>query len=315
MNFTKLRIYLPHLLSTVILLVFFGYLYRNIDRYLKLLDLASGSILLLLGLILVFISIAGLTNYNLYRGLGVPLTLNESVGLAIVNTLANQLPFTGGLVAKGFYLKRKYALAYTHFLSATLALYVCLVITSGVIGLMVLGYLRLVAGKTVPIPLVMGFLGLTMSLGLFWLPLDTSFVSHKWAQRIGHLMQGWRVLSQNRRLIAELVVLGLLGTLVMAGRFWIVFHMLSQEITLLQCILFSSSLILTNLVNITPGALGIREGIVAGVAVMLGFDAGISVVATSIDRLVALLVIIILGTFYTHILSKQVISIQSESVS
>lgn len=315
MNFTKLRSSLPGLLSVIILLIFFGYLYRNIDRYQELLDLAVGSILLLLGLILIFICIGGLTNYKLYRGLDIPLLLNEGIGLATINTLANQLPFTGGLVAKGFYLKRKYALAYTHFLSATLALYICLVTTSGVVGLIVLGYLRLVDGKTIPTPLVLGFLGLAMSFTLFWLPFDPSIVSGKWKRRIVQLVQGWRVLSQNRPLIVELVALGLLGIFVMAGRFWVVLHMLSQDITLLQCVLLSSSLILTNLVNITPGALGIREGIVAGVVALLGFDPGVSVVAVGIDRLVALLVIIILGTFYTHMLSKQIINIQSETVS
>jgi uncharacterized protein (TIRG00374 family) len=57
-------------------------------------------------------------------------------------------------------------------------------------------------------------------------------------------------------------------------------------------------------VNIAPGGLGVREGIVAGIASLLGFEAGVSAVAVGIDRLVATSVVIVLGTIYTYILSK-----------
>jgi uncharacterized protein (TIRG00374 family) len=58
-------------------------------------------------------------------------------------------------------------------------------------------------------------------------------------------------------------------------------------------------------VNIAPGGLGVREGIVAGVASLLGFEAGVSAVAVGIDRLVATSVVIVLGTIYTYVLSKK----------
>jgi hypothetical protein len=45
---------------------------------------------------------------------------------------------------------------------------------------------------------------------------------------------------------------------------------------------------------------------------VLGFDAGVSVVAVVIDRLVATLVVITLGTVYTYILGKKVASVQPE---
>jgi len=305
-NVSKLKSYAPYILSITALLVFITYLHRNADRYRQLLDLSVGAISLLLGLVLMFTFTNGLINYLLYRQLGVVLTFNESIGLAAVNTLANQLPFAGGMIAKGIYLKQKYELAYTRFLSATLALYVCFVAANGAIGIAVLARWSLVDNKVLPMPLLLGFLGMLTTVFLLWLPTDVSFVPSKWGQRLAQLMDGWQVLSQNWLLVGKLVGLQMLMTLMFAGRFWIAFHALSQYVTLAQCLLFSAATILTRLVSIAPGGLGVREGIVAGVAYVLGFDAGVSVVAVSIDRLVATSVVIALGTIYTYILSKKV---------
>jgi uncharacterized protein (TIRG00374 family) len=89
-----------------------------------------------------------------------------------------------------------------------------------------------------------------------------------------------------------------------AARFWIAFHALSQEVTWAQCLLFSAATVLTRLANIVPGGLGVREGIVAGVAVILGFQVDASIAAVGLDRLIATVVIVALGVPYTYILSK-----------
>lgn len=74
----------------------------------------------------------------------------------------------------------------------------------------------------------------------------------------------------------------------------------------LRYVVLSAATILTRPVSIAPGGLGIREGIGVGVASVMGFDPGISVVAVGIDRLIATLVIIVVGTVYTYILSRKV---------
>jgi uncharacterized membrane protein YbhN (UPF0104 family) len=207
-----------------------------------------------------------------------------------------------------------YKLAYTRFLGATFALFLFSMSMSGVVGVSILGYWALVKGVDVPILLVLGFLGMAATSLLLWLPLDVNIVPGKWGQRWRQLMQGWQVLSQSPLLLAQLIGLDLLKTLSFAGRYWVAFHILSQDVTLAQCLLFSAATTLTTLVNITPGALGVREGIVAGVAAMLGFEAEISVVAVGIDRLVSTLVVIVTGVIYTYVLGKQVIKAQPESM-
>lgn len=309
----KLRTYLPYVLSAAALLVFVIYLCQNADRYRDLFDFSVGTLLILVGLALIFALINGFINYFFYRALKVQLTLNEGFGLAVVNTLANQLPFAGGLIAKGVYLKQRHRLAYTHYLSATMALYVCFVAVNGCLVLMVLGYWALVGGTKVSLFLVLGFSAMVASLASLWIPVDAFPLQGKIGKHLLRLAEGWRVLGQNVYLVGILSGFQVLATLVFAGRFWIAFHALSQDVTYTECLLFSSTTVLIRLVSIAPGSLGVREGIVAGVASLLGFEAGVSAVAVGLDRLVATSVIIVLGAIYTYVLSRKMAGDQGES--
>jgi uncharacterized protein (TIRG00374 family) len=95
-------------------------------------------------------------------------------------------------------------------------------------------------------------------------------------------------------------------SLILAGRFWLAFRALSQDVSLSHCLLFSSATVLTRLVSIAPGGLGVREAIVAGVASSIGFDAGVGAVSVGLDRLIETSVIVLLGVVYTYVLGTQI---------
>lgn len=305
---SKLKLSIPYILTLIVVVLFLGYLYQNADRYQKLLNLSPDLLLVMIGLSFLMIGTNGLTNCYLYRELGSPLTLNEGFGLAAINTLANQLPFSGGLIAKGVYLKQRYVLAYTRFLGATLALYICFVAANGLVGIIMLTYLYLVYGVPYSLLLLLGFLGMTLSSVILWLPISIDSISGKWSQHLVRLMSGWQVFSQNRLLLAKLITLQLVMTLIFAIRLNFAFRILSQDVLLVYCILFSAASILSRLISIAPGGLAIREGIIAAIAAVLDFDVGITVVAVGIDRLVSTSVVVIVGSVYTYILSKKVVN-------
>ncbi len=301
----------PYLLSTVILIAFTIYLYRNAEQYQELLHFSFAMLSVQAILMSIFILCHGLNNYLFLRGLNIPISYNEGVGLAAINMLANQLPFTGGVIAKSIYLKQRYQLSYSHFLSATLALYNIFVLTNGVVGLSILLYWRLVDEVAFTPWLFVVFIGMTAAIFMFWLPTDYQFLPDKVRRQLVRLAEGWRILTQNRKLVGQLMSVQVLLLLIFAWRFWIAFHMLSQEINLSQCLLFAAATIVISLVNITPGGLGIREVIVGGLASLLGFDTAVSIVAVGIDRLISTLVIIIMGSIYTVVLSSRLTASKS----
>ena len=297
------RTHLSYIISITALLVFFAYIYRNAHRYLGLLDFSLDSLSLLVGLVLVVMLSNGSINYLLYRGLKVRLSFQEGIGLATINTLANQLPFAGGMIAKGVYLKQRHRLAYTHFLSATVALYILFVTGNGLVGIASFAFLKFVQGIALPNWLIFGFLGMIASISLLRVPMNTALLRGRWGKRIEQLLVGKQLFCQNQLLAGELVTIQILSTIALAGRFWIAFHLLSQDVTLAQCILFASASILTQLITITPGGLGIRELIVASIASLLGVDVGISVLAIGLDRVIATPIVAAVGSICVYHLS------------
>ena len=74
---------------------------------------------------------------------------------------------------------------------------------------------------------------------------------------------------------------------------------------LLACVLFTAAAVLARLVTIVPGALGVREFLVGGLALLTGFDMRDAVVASTIARAAEIAVVFSLGGVFSWSLSEQ----------
>ena len=161
-----------------------------------------------------------------------------------------------------------------------------------------------------PAILWLGFALMTAVLAALWLPLRPGWIPARWRRRATQLAEGWGILGQNGRLVQQLTGLQIMMTALFAARFWLAFHMLSQPVSYADCLLFAAATVLSRLVSLAPGGLGVREGIVGGMAAILGFDVGASVVAVGLERLVSTLVVIIVGVIYSYLLSRAAVASQ-----
>lgn len=304
-SFIKKKI--PFLLFLGVSVFFLLYIGRNIDQYKQLLDISREILFFLFLGVITFIFLNGSVNFIFFKVLHVYLTLNESIGLAVVNTLANQLPFSGGLLAKSIYLNKRYSLPYMQFVTASMVFYVYTLAINGATGVLVLMYLKFYVKEKIPNILFLGFATMMASPLSFYVSFGALPFPPKMQKVLKNLKGGWLALRRNRKLLIILILLQILMNAIFSLRLWLSFHMLSQPVTFLQCVLFSSATVLTQLVSIAPGGLGVREGIVAGLASVLGFDPGVSAVAVGLDRLVATAVIILLGSFYTYVFGRKMI--------
>jgi uncharacterized membrane protein YbhN (UPF0104 family) len=285
------------------------YLYINADQYLKLLNVSAKGVILLFVLTLAFPLLTGLQYTFLYRNLStMKFSHRDGYLLAAAATLANQLPVPGGIISKGFYLKYKYNISYTKFTSSTIALFFCYLSVNGVVGICSLLYGMLFRNVIASPVLWVGYALMAASFLFFLLPLNPNRIkiSNKMRNRISQALEGWEVLSENPKLLLNLIGLQIILMVLLAFRYLLAFRMLSQSVTFDQTLLFASASILTQLVSIAPGGLGIRETIVGAVAAILGVDPVVSVVAVGLDRLVATVVIVLTGGISTMMLGKQV---------
>jgi uncharacterized membrane protein YbhN (UPF0104 family) len=306
MKSANLRTIILSGITVALIAAFVYYLYLNADRYLELLHLSTPGVLVIFLLSLVFPLISGSITTFLFRGLGVDLSFRDGFLLNAASTLANQLPISGGILSRGFYLKRKYDLSYSKFLSATVALFLCFIGTNGLIGLAILLGGIFIRQVVVSAALLFGFAAMAACLLIFWLPIDRIRLPDRIGKLLHQAVEGWTLISKNPGLLLNLIGLQLSLLISLAIRYWLAFHMLSQNVTLSDVMLFSTATILTQLVSLAPGGLGVREAIIGALSSALGFDSGASVVAVGLDRLISTVPILLIGGISTLILGKQI---------
>jgi len=146
------------------------------------------------------------------------------------------------------------------------------------------------------------------SILFLWLPISPRFFPEAWSEYIENIEEGWQILHQEKGLLIKLIIVQVLSILVVAGRFLIAYSIFSQSIEYIECVMFSSATILTRLVSIVPGGIGVREGIVATLGSFLGLDPAISFIAVGFERLVATIIILILGIYFSYKLSREALT-------
>ncbi len=288
------------------ILFFLLYIIDQRHRLAELFSLSPGDVFLLFLFTWGIIGSFGLINFLLYRRIRCPVTPVEGVVLATVNILGNLLPFSGGLIGKGVYLKQRHQLPYRRYLSATVALYILFMVANGLAGILALAYL----GVTDSWPawyLFAGFACLVFPVVFFSLPIGR-LVPQRLHNLVNKAHSGWAVISGSFSTVAAIIVIRLAGTVLAAGRFWLLFGLFSQAIGFSHCIVFASGAMLTRLVGVTPGGLGVREAIVGGLSAALGFPFGLAVIVTVMDRLIGVLgagaIAVIVLPWRQHSLSK-----------
>jgi uncharacterized membrane protein YbhN (UPF0104 family) len=309
MRFTSLsrrRVLIGAAVYVVALFLVLAYLRPNAERYLTLFVFSPEYVLLIVTL--VVLPERGLQNYVLYPALGAAVSLGEAIVLSYVNTLANQLPVAGGLIAKGVFLKRRYRLPYARYLGATIGLLILAISVGGLAGLGVLVYLALTLGQSAPWPLVAGFSIMALAAAMLWLPMPVNRIPHRLTRLAEQLLLGREFLAKRRDLIVPSAILQLATVAVASLQLWAAFRLMSQPVPLTYCLLFAAASLLTQLVSIAPGGLGVREAIVAGSAGLVGIDPGVSLIAVGIDRLLATATIVVIGSFSSAMLSRSLLS-------
>lgn len=290
--------------SVAIIAAFAFYLYLNSNQYINLLQLSLDRVILIIALALVQQILNGAINVHMFRNLGADLSHKEGFHIVAASTLANQLPVSGGIIIRGMYLKHKFSLSYAKYFSAMFAFFFCTIAVYGLLGSFILLSWLISKGMVVAPVLYIGFVLMSSSLLIFLLPVESITVPDFLLKRIRQALDGWTLISKNARLLSRLIGLQTIIMLLLAVRYWLAFHMLSQSLSIEQAVLFSCASILTQVISFAPGGLGVREAIVGGMASALGFDISVSIVAVGLDRLVTFIPIVITGWISTIILGR-----------
>jgi uncharacterized membrane protein YbhN (UPF0104 family) len=222
------------------------------------------------------------------RHFGITVGFGEMMAVTGGMLLGNMvLPMRGGTGGLAIYLKQVHRLDFSAF--ATIyggtALLVALVNTGlAGIGLILLGCLH---GLVLTAPAF--FVG-AIFCGLLYLSVFPPPVKWKRTGFLGMILDAinaWHIMVRDRRLLMLQLLVTVGMALAAMGAFYMVYLSLSAHVPLSAVLISSSMGIITNIVPLTPGSLGIFDAVVIQIPQFFGLDPARSIAGALVFRILS----------------------------
>lgn len=238
----------------------------------------------------------------------IQLRFREYFGLTVVNTMFSYfVPARGGLIARAFYLNKVHDFPYSKYLAFTGGAYFLNISVSVFVSLIVQLCIWLLTGQVYK-KLVLVCVGLGGGLLVFIILLNSidikRFVGRKTkiTRIIASVLDGIDILTKNKKNIfyASINYVGLI--LFFSLRLYVAFLALGVDISMLHVALIQSLVALSLVLSVTPGNIGIKEGIIGLIGSSMGYEIEVLMASAALDRAFALLFTFAFGTIYSKLL-------------
>lgn len=218
-------------------------------------------------------------------------------------------PFRGGAGIRAVYMKKRYELSYSHFVSSLFGNYIIVFLVSSFLAL--LSYWAIFSLYRI-FNIYLFLIFLTIFLGtLVLITFNFSFQNENFlTKKINKVLSGWKLITNNSEhpgVVPKLILLTLLNLLI--GTLIVKFSFLGigLEINLLRAFYLAIMNVLAIFINITPGSFGITEGLYITSANIIGIDPALALIVALIIRAVNTTVLLVLGPIANHLLLKDLI--------
>ena len=298
----KLLKYLKIVITIAVLGFFVYYFINNKEDLLKVL---SVPILPLVGIMIsysIVFYLNGVFIKVILKTFKKKISLIESFYVSVISSLGNYfLPMRGGAVIRSVYLKKNFEFPYEYFVSTLYGYYIIVFLVNAFVGLISLVVISMKYGIT-SIPLYLFFGGLFVAmlvLSFVKFPVkkikgSKNKVLDKVLSVIKNILEGWNMIVENKRLLISLIVITLVALVAGIALFYFEFRALSIDASIMNVILYNCLSGVSLLVSITPGSLGIREGIFSITSDILGISNEQIMQLALLDRGVSVIVLVVL---------------------
>jgi uncharacterized membrane protein YbhN (UPF0104 family) len=287
------------------------YAVRHPELLKALARIPPGYLLLLLAAILATRLAQSLQLKTLSEVFDARVSIVESAGLVLCNAMYNYLaPGHAALLMQAFYLKRRHQLPYSHFVSLLAASNFLLLLAAPLAGLAGCAMHRILVGP-VPGPVWLAFLavlGVAAGVGVvtaLFGRLSGHLPLGRVREILAHIGEGVRLLAGNRRALAVVFLWRVVQLLCSGVTYLAAGQALSLAIGPMQALSLEALGAVQVFLPITPGGLGVREGIMAGVGHLWGFPVDVVILAAVVTRAAGMLIIFSLGPVSAHVLAGE----------
>lgn len=258
---------------------------------------------ILISLVIVSLLLNGLKILLMLKVFNLNLSLRESISLGAINAMWNYLPLTGGLVARGAYLKKKHKFPWLRFIATVASSYFISLITFGISGL-VITIIFIEQGKLIFSAIF--FILMITPIIFLWLSKLLKKLNFKYVTHLFTAMVGLERLIKSKRILLVLFLVDFLLIFIDSSRLYLVSIFSETNISFVAALLVTPLTIVASLVNITPGALVIREAIITLTTTQLNYSVETGIVVSTIDRAALVVGIFIGGIIGSIYLARKV---------
>ena len=298
MNETQ-KNYLKKIVSwglTLIAVIFMTwYLYRNRDIFVSLEELRTIDVILIAMLRPVSIVFAAIINKLIIDQIDQKIPLSDALLLQFANNFLNRFFSQGGAVYRSAYLKSQYNFPFSKFLASIGGVYIIGLMTNAGLGLLiVLGFfLRYQVFNVYMLGLLIGLLLGTIIMMI----INPKIRLKNWVfNKINQVIIGWDQIKNNRILILQIALFSALELVNSSIIVLILFRGLSVDINFLESFFYTTISALANIINLTPGGLGINEAILMFSSDMFGLSSEIVLLGSLLLRAISMLTAFTIGT-------------------
>lgn len=308
----KLRL----LITIAVLVLFLVYFSLNIEKFKPILKVNLALLLIIAAANIMVIMMNGLFTKFILEPFKKRIPVLESFYVSLISSVGNFFAPAGtGFGFRAVYLKKKFGLPYSEYLSTLAGNYVIVFLVNSFFGLLALYLLKDKQNAQYNI-LVLVFAAILLAsiiLSLIkipgdWLRKARSHHLSSLANIFNRITQGWNEISANRKLMFKLIVLTIFNFSLTVLMTWLIIKALHFHINFAPLLLFSVLGTLSLFINLTPANLGVKEAIYIFSSTVLGFTTAQILSIALIDRGVLFLILFIMWIFSNRFKGKRVVN-------
>ena len=280
--------WIKYIVGILILAFLVWYLSQHWDKLHPLLRLSPTEIVLIYLVTLIVSSISSYVMKRFLRLLKIKASFSDMFMLQNAGYLLNYLPMKFGTIFRAAYLKHHYGLIYAHFGVFFVYLGLLMALSASAVGIVVLAVVYGFSGYEAKILAVALLIVSAFSLTLTLVPMPLPKGTSKFSVNFRNFLNGRSQVIQNKKELFVCTSLFIFSYFIASVRLGIIYHSMGHDIHPAGYLVLGALGYAMMFVNLTPGAIGIRELVLGSSAIALGVPLEVGIFAAIIDRAIAI---------------------------
>jgi len=298
-------------LGLVVFLVI--YLKQNENIFLNLKNISFWYFLLLFFLRVITLFALSIINHMIIRKIRKNVPFVDNITLQFANQLLNKIIPKGGAAFRGVYLKERYNFPYSKFISTISGIYIISFLSYSIVAFFVFITIFQATGKY-NIFYILAF-SCVFFLTTFLTLLPRNFFDNskgRVCSILKSILEGWFYIKKDSFLIIIIIVITIFNLTINSIIIEIIYQSMGLNTSYMSYLFLSVISSLTIFVNLTPDAIGIKEGLYAFSTDIVGIAPEYLILGSLIDRAIDIFVSLSFGLIsYFWLMKKSTKKIES----